>query len=117
QVTINAPQDFSGSILASQNVCVGNATALSLLVSPTPSSVIWMRDDVQVGTGSSYLPTQSGSYWAVLTGGNGCKNYELVENPVSVVLRQPPFAGISGNTSLCYGDSGMLYGITTDPSA
>src|SRR5690606_30173456 len=49
QVTINAPQDFSGSILASQNVCVGNATALSLLVSPTPSSVIWMRDDVQVG--------------------------------------------------------------------
>lgn len=119
-VKINVANDDGGTINPNPtNYCVGNAVPLTFNPAGTPpGSIIWMRDNVQVGTGNSYLPTQSGSYWAVLVdAANGCKSYVMAGSPRSYVLRQPPFASISGNTSLCYGDSGMLYGITTDPSA
>ncbi|MBA5793482.1 PKD domain-containing protein [Flavobacterium sp. xlx-214] len=99
--------------------CVGSTVPLTYNPAggtSTLSGLIWMKDNVQVGTGSSYLPTQSGSYWPVLVDGNGCKSYIMAGFARSYVLRQPPFASISGTTSLCYGDSGILYGITTDPS-
>lgn len=121
EVKINVANFSPGTVLPTNaDFCIGNAVPLTYTpASGTTnlSSLIWMRDDVQVGTGLSYTPTQSGSYWPVLVHTNGCKNYVMVEHARSYVLRQPPYAGISGNTSLCYGDSGMLYGITTDPSA
>lgn len=121
QVTINKANFNAGTILPTNaDFCMGNAVALTYSEPPfttPPGSIIWMRDNVQVGTGLSYTPTQSGSYWPVVVdAANGCKSYVMANSPRSYVLRQPPYAGISGSTSLCYGDTGMLYGITTDPS-
>src|SRR5690606_20420794 len=31
-----------------------------------PTDIIWMKGNVQVGTGMTYQPTESGSYWPVL---------------------------------------------------
>jgi hypothetical protein len=38
----------------------------------------------------------------------------MAEDAVNYMLRQPPFASISGNTSMCQGESTTLTGITTD---
>ena len=117
QVTINIA-NFSGSIAPNPaDFCEGSATPLSFLENPStpvPSDIIWMRDNVQVGTGLSYLPTQSGSYWPVLIGSNGCKDYSMAQFALSYKLRKPPFASISGSTSVCYGESTTLTGIFTD---
>lgn len=116
-VIINVANVTGGTINPNPaDFCVGNAVPLTFMPSGTPpGSVIWMNGNVQVGIGNSYTPTQGGNYWVVLTDAlNGCKSYVMANSPRSYVLRQPPFASISGNTSLCYGDSGMLYGITTD---
>src|SRR5690606_24276104 len=119
-VTINKANFNAGTIDEDPaDYCIGNAMPLTYIpIGTTPSSLIWMNDNVQVATttGLSYTPTQSGSYWPVLVDVNGCKSYVMANSPRSYVLRQPPFASISGNTSLCYGNSGMLYGIVTDPS-
>jgi hypothetical protein len=94
--------------------CAGSAAVpLTVTASPTPTDVIWMKGNVQVGTGMSYQPTESGSYWVVLVDGQGCKSY-MAEDAVNYMLRQPPFASISGNTSMCQGESTTLTGITTD---
>lgn len=94
--------------------CAGSAAVpLTVTASPTPSDAIWMKGDQQVGTGTSYLPTESGSYWPVLIDANGCKSY-MATAAVNYMLRQPPFASISGNTSVCFGENTILTGITTD---
>ncbi len=94
--------------------CAGSAAVpLTVTASPTPSDAIWMKGNQQVGTGMSYLPTESGSYWPVLIDGNGCKSY-MATAAVNYMLRQPPFASISGNTSVCFGENTFLTGITTD---
>lgn len=94
--------------------CAGSAAVpLTVTASPTPADVIWMKGNVQVGTGMTYQPTESGSYWVVLVDGQGCKSY-MAEAAVNYALRQPPFASISGSTSMCQGESTTLIGITTD---
>src|SRR5690606_21925220 len=94
--------------------CVGS-TALPLIITanPTPADVIWMKGDQEVGTGVNYQPTESGSYWPVLIDGNDCKSY-MPTAAVNYVLRQPPYAGISGSTNVCFGENTVWYGITTD---
>src|SRR5690606_1169232 len=79
-----------------------------------PTDIIWMKGNVQVGTGMTYQPTESGSYWPVLIDADGCKSYIMAEHAVNYALRQPPFASISGSTSMCQGESTTLIGITTD---
>lgn len=85
-------------------------------LNPAPTTITWMLDDQPVHTGTTYQPTQSGSYWAVLTDASGCKDYSLVKTPVLYKLRKPPFASVKGNTSVCYGESTTLVGIYTDPT-
>ncbi|TDS64254.1 PKD domain-containing protein [Myroides indicus] len=118
EVIINETDLSTGTILpVNPDYCDGNATPLtyeSPLGSTPPADVIWMRGDQQVGTGMTYQPVQSGSYWVVLVDDKGCKNYEMVFYPKNYVLRQPPFAIINGNTSVCYGGGTVLVGITTD---
>lgn len=109
--------DFDGDILpATANFCENNVTPLSFVPSsvPLPSSIIWMRDHEEVGTGMTYQPTQSGSYWPVLIDAEGCKDFGMVETPAIYELRKPPYVSINGNTTLCHGESTMLSGIITD---
>lgn len=96
--------------------CVGSALPLTVSSVPMPSNVIWMQGNNQIATGTSFLPTQSGSYWPILIDQNGCATSVMAANPKTYILRQPPFASISGNTSLCYGENTVLTGITTDPT-
>ena len=120
-VTINKAV-FNGSINPPNpaDFCEPDALPLEFELTnpfdPAPTDIIWMRDNQQVGTGATYLPTQSGSYWAVLVDAKGCKYFELVKDPTLYTLRKPPFASVNGNTSLCFGESTTLRGIYTDPA-
>src|SRR5690606_40563640 len=69
--------------------------------------IFWMKGNTQVGTGTSYQPTESGSYWVVLVDADDCKTY-MPTAAVNYALRQPPFASISGSTSMCQGESTTL---------
>lgn len=82
-----------------------------------PNSFTWMNGSTAVAgapTTGDFTPTESGSYWAVLTAANGCKDYGLATIPVSVVIKQKPYVNISGQANLCAGNSTILTGITTD---
>lgn len=104
-----SPADFcEGSVLPLQFV--------PALLSPTPASIVWMRDNVQVGTGMTYTPTQSGSYWPILTDINGCRFYGMASKARSVTIRKRPTANVNGNTSVCYGGAINLTGIFADPT-
>lgn len=105
-----------GNILPNPaDYCEGSALPLTYSGPQAPGDIIWMRDNVQVATGLSYLPTQSGSYWPVLIdANNNCKSYIMAEHARSYKLRKPPFASISGSTSVCYGENTTLTGIFTD---
>ncbi len=109
---------FDGSVNPSTGeYCEGSVPSLNFIpVGPGPADIIWMRDNVQVGTGLTYTPTQSGSYWPILLDGNNCKNYDLVDTPAIIKVNKPPFASISGSTSVCYNEDVLLYGVFTDPN-
>lgn len=116
-VTVTVNQAVFNGILdpATGDFCQGNVPTLNFIPSGTPpSNIIWMSGNVQVGTGLTYLPTQSGSYWPVLIDGNNCKNYDLSVTPAIIKVRKPPYAGINGSTSVCYGENTILTGIYTD---
>lgn len=120
-VTINKAAFDGGIDPANPDFCETDAQPLEYKLSnpvspsnPAPTAITWMRNDQVVHTGATYLPTQSGSYWAVLTDANGCKDYSLVKTPVLYTLRKPPFASVNGNTNVCYGESTTLVGIYTD---
>lgn len=108
---------FSGIISPNPiDACEGNVQALSFAGAPSPTNVIWMKDDQQVATTTTYTPTQSGSYWPVLVDANGCKFYGMVKDPAIVKVRKPPFVSINGNTNVCFGENTVLTGIVTDPT-
>lgn len=116
-VTVTVNQAVFNGVLnpAIGDFCQGNVPPLNFIPSGTPpSDIIWMSGNVQVGTGLAYIPTQSGSYWPVLIDGNNCKNYDMAATPAIIKVRKPPFAGINGNTSVCYGEGTILTGIYTD---
>lgn len=98
--------------------CEGSVPPLNFVLSnplaTPPTNIIWMRDNVQVGTGLTYVPTQSGSYWPVLIDSNNCVNKDMALSPAIIKVSKPPFASINGATSLCYGEGTILTGVYTD---
>lgn len=50
------------------------------------TEIIWIKDNKEVGRGSSFEPTQSGLYWVVLVDSNGCKYFNMVHQPVVVKI-------------------------------
>ncbi|MBW3519964.1 PKD domain-containing protein [Flavobacterium sp. NKUCC04_CG] len=116
-VTVRKANFTGGGVFPNPaDFCESNVVPLTYVGGNMPSSIIWMRDNVQVGTNLSYTPTQSGSYWPVLIDANGCRSFAMSQFPVSYKLRKVPFASINGNTSVCYGGSTTLTGIVTDPT-
>lgn len=117
-VFINKAEFFGGITPPGLDFCEGSTvTPLQFQADPftlSPTNAIWMRDDEPVHTGLTFTPTESGSYWPILLDADDCKFYGMVNNPVIVTVRKPPFASINGNTSVCYGGSTTLAGIYTD---
>lgn len=113
--------DFNGYFAPSPvNICAGD-TFSGISFTPTGgtstvSSITWMKGNTSVGTGSSFIPTQSGQYWAVIVDTNGCNYYGMAQNPVNVTIRQRPYVNVTGNTTLCSGEETTLNGIVMDPS-
>lgn len=109
---------FKGSIAPDPaDFCEGSVQPLYFspaIGSATPSNMIWMRDNTQVGTGLTYTPTQSGNYWAILIDAQGCKWYGLSSKGRNVIIRKRPAVNMSGNTSVCYGGAVNLTGKFTD---
>lgn len=106
---------FSGIVNPNPiDACEGNVPALSFSGTPPPANVIWMKDDQQVATTATYVPTESGSYWPVLISADGCKFNGMAKTPAIVKVRKPPFVSINGNTNVCVGEDTVLTGIVTD---
>ncbi|WP_304610904.1 PKD domain-containing protein [Myroides sp. WP-1] len=115
--------DFQGGFynLRGNTFCEGSAVPITVglmgqINVPTLSTLqnaIWMNGNQQVGTGTSYTPTQSGSYWPILIDQNGCKSYVMATNPFNYILKKPPVAKISGSLSVC-GGTVSLTGETTN---
>ena len=119
EVHINVADFEEGTIDPNDGDFCDNSSVIPLSYLPAdpfnpPTDIIWMKGNIQVGTGLTYQPTESGSYWPVLIDADGCKSYIMAEHAVNYMLRQPPFASISGSTSMCQGESTTLIGITTD---
>ncbi len=109
--------NFTGTILPDPaDFCEGSVSPLYFSGSPTVANAIWMRDNVQVGVGLNYTPTQSGSYWPVLIDEYGCKFTGFSATPRVVTVRKRAYASVNGNASVCYGESINLTGIITDPT-
>ena len=115
--------NFDGTLEPSSiNICSGSNIP-SIVYDPGslgfPQSFTWMNGSNPVTgapTTGSFTPTQSGSYWAVLTAANGCKDYVLANNPVEVIIKSKPYVNISGNANLCAGGSTVLTGLVTIPN-
>src|SRR5690606_24409925 len=120
EVHINVADFEEGTIDPDDGDFCDNSSVIPLSFIPGGSSssiltdIIWMKGNAEVGTGLTYQPTESGSYWPVLIDQQGCKSYIMAEHDVNYMLRQPPLASISGSTSMCQGESTTLIGITTD---
>lgn len=110
---------FDGAInvTPSNNECEGTTQTLTYVpsnVSITPSSYAWMLGNQQVGTSNTYIPTTSGVYWIKLFDSQNC-TYTLT-NPQTITIRQRPYAGIVGSSSVCSGDQGTVQGVVTNPN-
>lgn len=124
-ITVNIANFDSNNFLSpsSYNICEGSIpTPITYNVqfgTVAPISYTWMNGSTPVAgapTTASFTPTESGSYWAILTAPNNCKDEGLAATPVNVVIKQKPFVNISGKANLCSGGSTTLMGITADPS-
>src|SRR5690606_19885432 len=111
--------DFAGNFMPpSVNICEGESF-LGISFTPsfgsdTPDSIIWMRGNQEVlGASNPFVPTQSGLYWAKLVDENGCI-FNMASQPVLVTIRQQPYVSITGENSLCGGESTTLQGVVTD---
>lgn len=94
------------------NVCEGTPQTISFLpLGSSPTTYIWMKGNQQVGTGSTFVPTSSGVYWVKLFDGVGCQFTET--GSVNIIIRPRPYAGITGNTNICYGETGTITGVVT----
>lgn len=111
--------NFTGSLVPPTVVaCVGNAPTITYV--PTgmaPAGYIWMNGAQPVPgapNAASFTPTQSGYYWAVLIGANGCRTEAMSAQPLSVTLKNAPYVNISGKANICSGSSVVLNGIVSD---
>lgn len=121
-VFISSPQDilvrkanFAGDLQVSpdDNVCAETLPEPTITFvstgTQTPSTYTWMKGNQEVGTGLSYTPTTSGNYWVKLYDANGCMFTQIA--PVNVIIRQRPYAGISGSSNVCSGEQGTITGV------
>lgn len=122
-ITINEADSFAGSFSPDTITGCEGETFPAIEFEPDlganePSGYIWMQgsEPVPGATSATFTPAESGQYWAVLTDGNGCKNYDMAKNPVNVNIRLRPYVSITGNNSLCYEDTTVLAGTVTDSS-
>lgn len=77
----------------------------------------WMNGDQQAGTTTVpyFSPTQSGSYWVILTDAlNGCKDKSSASNPIPVSIRSTPQVSIIGSSQVCQNNTVTLQGVVTD---
>jgi hypothetical protein len=109
---------FNGSLQVTPdlNVCEGTPQTITynLLSGTGPTLITWMKGNLQVGTGTSYVPTASGIYWVKLSNSQGC--IYTFTNPVSITIRQRPYAAIVGSSSVCAGTQGTIQGVVTNPA-
>ncbi|RYD94516.1 MAG: T9SS type A sorting domain-containing protein, partial [Sphingobacteriales bacterium] len=118
QVFVNKAS-FSGSLAVTPATSVCEGTPQTITFTPTfntpaPTSIIWMKGNQQVGTGTSYVPTSSGSYWVKLVNAAGCQ-FTGIGN-VNIIIRQRPYAAIVGSSSVCAGTQGTIQGVVTNPA-
>ncbi len=116
--------NISNSMISGSNldVCATSTNQPQLtvpyLVAGNPiSNYEWMNGNQSVASGPSpvYQPTQSGSYWVILTDAvNGCKDKSSAGSPVSVVIRSTPQVSIVGNSQVCQNNMVTLQGVVTD---
>src|SRR5690606_25730301 len=92
EVHINVADFEEGTIDPDDGYFCDNSSVIPLSFIPGGSSssiltdIIWMKGNAEVGTGLTYQPTESGSYWPVLIDQKGCKSYIMAEHAVNYML-------------------------------
>jgi len=101
------------------DVCETSTSQPLLLVTAAASQYQWMNGDQIAGTtpsgANTFTPTQSGSYWVVLTDPtNGCLDKSTASTPVNVNIRKAPQVSITGSSQACENNTVTLQGVVTD---
>jgi len=113
------PVNFNGEHNEGYTICEGQAatplTYTAAFGSTTPTGITWMKGNAAVGTGNSFTPTSSGSYWAKLHLGT-CTSSDMAGSPVNVTIKPLPYVTITGQNNVCFGGQTTLYGTVTDSS-
>ena len=97
--------DNSIQLEGKPDYCIGSGDSAVLVVQPA-DSIQWYRDDVPIAGANNvrYKATQSGLYYAILFGGNGCNLKTVIQQiniasvpVVSFVLQSKPGQCLFGN--------------------
>ncbi|MGG9962725.1 PKD domain-containing protein [Ferruginibacter sp. SUN106] len=113
--------DNSIQLLGKADFCIGSGDSAVLIVQPA-DSIQWFRDNVAIpgATSTIYRVTQTGLYYAILFGGNGCslttvaKQINIASVPVSAFSVNKPNQCLFGNQYILKNNStnavgGMVY--------
>ena len=102
------PVPGSASIVASGPLTFCQGDSVKLTVSPPGFSYLWSKSPAPPLTSpanaqTSYWATQSGTYSVIVTTANGCA-YPAI-TPVVVTVNPVPPASITGDTTVCEGET------------
>jgi hypothetical protein len=108
-ITVNPLSTASISTTDATEFCDGGSAALSVSSDNSDDTYTWYNGSTQVGTGSSYTATTSGTYTAVATTVKGCAG--PASNGITITvdaLPSKPSVSASGATTFCSGGSVTL---------
>jgi len=91
----------------SSTICSGNSTTLN---STTGYSYLWYSNGILQNTTSSsaYTVSSAGTYSVVTTNQYSCKSSASNSIIINVITPSTPLVTVSGNTTICSGDSVLL---------
>ncbi len=114
----NVDVDLTG---INSNICENSTLQPVIIVTPIGGNPIsnyqWMNGNTPVGAPSSptFTPTESGSYWVVLTDANtDCFDKSTASEPVLITIRKAPQVSIVGSSQACENNTVTLQGVVTD---
>lgn len=107
-VTLSSTPNSSINALNPTTFCSGGGVNLSAPIS-TPGYIYqwYSNGNLILGANSNiYFATTSGTYKVLITNASGCSNFS--NNSIVVNCLPQPTLNISGDTSICYGESTVL---------
>jgi hypothetical protein len=107
-LTMNNNPNSTINALSPTTFCSGGGVNLSAPISSQGYNYQWYSNgNLILGANSNiYFATTSGTYKVLITNASGCSNFS--NNSIVVNCLPQPTLNISGDTSICYGESTVL---------